>query len=204
MISNVTILFIIFCFTYLLLFLNAERNFVSELPGKDDFEIYLDRLKMRGEERYTETFKSGRRLHDKILLENIGRDDRFVWGPEGRQRVLDNGSEYLLCTSHGISLLLQFKEKQRSINGTFVYGRAEPYNEEAEISFKKLQNWIRVCNMTFDSAHTSGHVSQENIASMIEILDPAVTIPVHTEHPEQFKTITSRLYLPRPGSTYTF
>ncbi len=189
---------------YLLLFLNAERKFISNLPEKGDFDIYLDRLKKRGEEQYIECFRTGRRLHEKILLENLGRDDLFIWGSEGRQRILANGSSFLLCTSNGISQLLQFKEKQRDINGVFVYGRSEPYNEEAELTFRKLKNWIRICNMNFDSAHTSGHASQENIASMIEILDPAITIPVHTEHPGQFTGFTKRLHLPLYGDTYTF
>lgn len=100
--------------------------------------------------------------------------------------------------------MLQFKEKRRDINGVFVYGRSEPYNEEAEITFRKLQNWIRVCNMTFDSAHTSGHATQESIATMIEILDPVLTIPIHTEHPEQFKEFTKQLHLSLHGETYTF
>jgi len=189
---------------YLLLFLNANQKFLSNLPEKGDFDIYLDRMKMRGEERYTETFRTGRRLHEKILLDSIGRDDLFIWGPEGRKRILDNGSEYLLCTSNGFSMLLQFKEKHRDINGTFVYGRSEPYNEEAEISFGKLQNWIRVCKMTFDSPHTSGHVSQENVASMIDILNPAITIPIHTEYPELFKKITSPVYIPSLSQKYSF
>lgn len=189
---------------YLLLFLNTERKFLSNLPEKGDFDIFLDRLKKRGEERYIETFRTGRRLHEKILLENLGRDDLFIWGSEGRQQILANGSSFLLCTSNGISQLLQFKEKRRDINGVFVYGRSEPYNEEAELTFRKLQNWIRICNMNFDSAHTSGHASQENIASLIEILDPALTIPIHTEHPGQFTGFTKRLHLPQHGDTYTF
>jgi len=189
---------------YLLLYLNAEQPFLSDLPKKGDFEIYLNRLKMRGEDQYTETFKMGRRLHEKALLETLERDDLFVWGPEGRQRILDNGNEYLLCTSHGVSMLLQFKDAQRDINGTFVYGRSEPYDEEAEITFRKLQNWIRVCNLHFDSAHTSGHVSQEKLASIIEVINPSLTIPIHTEYPELFKNFTTRLHIPQLGGTYTF
>ena len=161
-------------------------------------------MKQRDEARYTKTFRICRRLHEKILLENLERDDLFFWGLEGRQRILANGSSFLLFTSNRISILLQFKEKPRDINGVFVYGRSEPYNEEAEFTFRKLQNWIRICNMTFDTAHTSGHASHTNIAKMIEIIDPALVIPIHMEHPELFKMIASRVYLPVENQKYTF
>ena len=37
--------------------------------------------------------------------------------------------------------------------------------------------------------HTSGHASQKDIKKVIELANPSVVIPMHTENPEQIKTL---------------
>ena len=42
---------------------------------------------------------------------------------------------------------------------------------------------------TWETLHTSGHASQDDIRQMIEKTKPAMVIPIHTENPNLLKTL---------------
>jgi ribonuclease J len=39
-----------------------------------------------------------------------------------------------------------------------------------------------------ERAHASGHLSQNDLVKVIEEINPDKIIPIHTQHPEWFKT----------------
>ena len=44
--------------------------------------------------------------------------------------------------------------------------------------------------------HASGHVSQDDLQRIIDEIDPDVLIPVHTQHPETFEVMSSKVAHP--------
>ncbi len=119
--------------------------------------------------------------------------ENFIWGPHGRDEVLRNSNEYILYTSNGPQTLLQFKPENSGIPGTYIYGKAEPFNEEMLFSFERLRNWLTLCGLGIDYAHTSGHCFRDELFEFIEEVEPDVLFPIHTEHPGEFLELGKRM-----------
>jgi len=180
-----------------------KTGLIKDLPGKGDFLIYLNRLKQRGTEKYIEVFGKGRVNHEKMMIEDPNlSDDWFIWGPDGREKILKNSEEYLLYTTNGISMMIQFKPVDKGIPGTYIYGKAEPYSEEQAFTYERLKNWIKLCRLKMKFAHTSGHCSPEQLEAILKEVCPEVLIPIHTESPELFVGLidskSTRIKLAKP------
>ena len=76
--------------------------------------------------------------------------------------------------------------------GTSFYGKAEPFTEEIGFIFNRLLSWLKMCNLKLEYAHTSGHCFTEDLKEAIEIINPKNLIPIHTNHPEEFKNLISK------------
>jgi ribonuclease J len=103
----------------------------------------------------------------------------------------EDPDRYILCFSFfDMKHLLDIKPG----GGVYIYSSCEAFNEEMEIDFRRLWHWIHRFNLeprgfsldendrpVFDSRyHASGHASREDLASVIDGIDPDVLIPVHT------------------------
>jgi len=178
-----------------------KTGLIKGLPGKGDFLIYLSRMKERGSEEYEETFKQYRTNHEKKMVEELP-EDMFVWGP-GRDEILKRPEEYLLYTTNGISMMMQFKSVDKGIPGIYVYGKAEPYSEEQAVTYERLKNWVELCGLKMKFAHTSGHCSPEQLSALLKQVCPEVLIPVHSEFPEMFVGLidskSTRILLAKEG-----
>ena len=168
--------------------LETERSgLLGGLPGKGDFLIYLNRLKKRGVDEFIEVFDEGRKNHEKRMINDPElADDWFVWGPNGRKKILRNPEEYLIYTTNGINMMIQFKPVDKDIPGTYIYGKAEPYSEEQAFTYDRLRNWIKLCGLKMEFAHTSGHCSPKQLSEILKEVCPEVLIPIHTEFPSLF------------------
>jgi len=179
-----------------------KTGLIKDLPGKGDFLIYLNRLKQSGTDEYIEVFGQGRKNHEKRMINNPDlSDDWFVWGPGGRTEILKNSEEYVLYTTNGISMMIQFKPVDKAIPGTYIYGKAEPYSEEQAITYERLNNWIELCGLKMKFAHTSGHCSPEQLSAVLKEVCPEILTPIHSEFPEMFvgliDTKSTRIILPK-------
>jgi len=127
-------------------------------------------------------------------------DERFVWGPDGRKQILDNSSEYIIITSNGMQTMLQFKPENGKIGGTYIYGKAEPFNEEMRLSFKRLLNWLNICDMKLEYSHTSGHIDIKGMETFLKEVKSSILIPIHSEYPNEFKRIyKGKIHFPSYG-----
>jgi len=179
-----------------------KTGLIKDLPRKGDFLIYLSRMRKRGSDEYEETFKHCRTNHEKKMIEDLP-DDMFIWGPAEREKMLKRPEEYLLYTTNGISMMIQFKPVDKDIPGIYVYGKAEPYSEEQAVTYERLKNWVELCGLKMKFAHTSGHCSPEQLSAVLKEVCPEVLIPVHTEFPEMFvgliDTKSTRIVLAKEG-----
>jgi ribonuclease J len=87
-------------------------------------------------------------------------------------------------------------------NGKYIHSLSEPFNEEMEISYDRMVNWINLYKMNFIQSHCSGHISGYDLFEMIKAINPKMLFPVHTEHPEMFKTLNIKTYLIGEGKIY--
>ncbi len=84
----------------------------------------------------------------------------------------------------GIREIKALKPPQGSI---FILSSSEPVNEEREISFDKLLNWLEHFGIASYHIHSSGHATPLDIRELIERGDPQIIIPIHTERPKLFR-----------------
>ncbi|MHA1150933.1 MAG: MBL fold metallo-hydrolase [Promethearchaeota archaeon] len=227
--------------SYLVLYINAEKHLVDDMPKVGDFLIYLNRLKFRkgrvfkdfaeGRDIYAEAFEYYRSKHEAELtvLQQINTtlkkkktkedlekqhdnlnlieipNDNFIWGPSGRQHICDNSNEFIIITSSGMNTMLQFKPPDGGLDGTYIYGKAEPFNEEMRLSFKRLMNWLKMCNLKLEYAHTSGHLGYDAMKEFIAEVKPDRIIPIHTENPKIFSELTKvQILSPEFAKVYSF
>ncbi len=111
--------------------------------------------------------------------------------------IRNNPDLYILCFSFfDMKHLLDIKPAC----GTYIYSSCEAFNEEMEIDFVRLGNWLKRFGMqssgfciggngkpAFDPGyHASGHASREDLAWVIDQVSPDILIPVHTMAREWF------------------
>ncbi|TRZ53672.1 MAG: MBL fold metallo-hydrolase [Dehalococcoidia bacterium] len=207
---------------YLLLYMNRPEVLCPGLPAIGEFRVVLSRLKLYAsrygkyglpQDLYAESYTDYRQAHEGILLvaqrgkqeENPDficlPDDIFIWGPL-REEILGEPGRYLLYTSSGAHTLLHFLPPDgRTVPGTYVYGKAEPFKEEMELSFRRLLKWIELCRLKLEYAHTSGHMYEEDIKRLVSEINPKTVVPIHTEHPELFTQWAKNVLIPKPGET---
>jgi ribonuclease J len=187
-----------------------KTKLIGDLPKKGEFSIYLGRTRVRGSgyDAYEEVGLEGRYFHERELAEDDSLMDSLVFGPEGREEILKHPKDYLIFTTNGITTLQQFKPLHGGIAGTYIYGKAEPFNEEMEMSFDRLLNWVKLCGMKLGYAHTSGHASRADLERIIKEISPEVLIPIHTEHADEVEKLATKLHVKvkraRPQSSLEF
>lgn len=117
---------------------------------------------------------------EQKLIAQYGTVDS-QWVSEHQQEVL------LFATYYDMLELLATKPKPGSV---FIYSESEPWDEEGEIEFGKLENWLEFLGMPMFQVHASGHASSLELRDMIEELKPKKVVMVHCERPELFGKFT--------------
>jgi ribonuclease J len=96
-------------------------------------------------------------------------------------------SKYLVCTSfYGEKEIRELTPPSTSL---YILSSSEPFEEEREIDFHRLQNWLNVYGIPMYHIHSSGHVLPLDLRRVIKKIKPKTTFPVHTIHPEAFITL---------------
>ncbi len=76
--------------------------------------------------------------------------------------------------------LVDIRPKAGSV---FVLSTSEPFNEEQEFEFERLQNWLDHFGLPMYHIHCSGHIMPSELKKNIERIRPKKLFPIHTEHP---------------------
>jgi ribonuclease J len=89
----------------------------------------------------------------------------------------------------------------------YVLSQSEPFNEEMELQFAKLKNWLGIYGVPLYQAHSSGHAKPQELRKFISEVAPKNVYLIHTEQPELYRTYISdliaRAILPIEGQTLT-
>ncbi|NMB92258.1 MAG: MBL fold metallo-hydrolase [Parcubacteria group bacterium] len=124
------------------------------------------------------------------------------------QEIRNNQSKYLVILNfYQIQELIDFEPNKDSY---FLRAITEPHSEESEISEERFANWIKHFKMQglteegkFERVHISGHISGKELEEFISKIKPDVVIPIHTEHPEEFKKLHKNVKIVEKGETIT-
>jgi len=108
-------------------------------------------------------------------------------------------SNYLIVLNFWyLTNLVDLKPKK----GIYIHSLSEPFNEEMEISYERMRNWINHFNLKFVQSHCSGHINGTDLKELIKIVNPKKIFPIHTEHPELFKDFSKKVSIVKEGKMY--
>jgi len=88
----------------------------------------------------------------------------------------------------------------------YVLSASEPFNEEMEIDFERLVNWLGHYGLPQYHVHVSGHVMPLQLKAILREVDATKIFPVHTENACLFakfiRDIKSQVILPEKEKEY--
>jgi len=68
----------------------------------------------------------------------------------------------------------------------YVLSASEPFNEEMEIDFERLVNWLRHYGLPQYHVHVSGHIMPLQLKNILKEINATKIFPIHTEHADLF------------------
>jgi ribonuclease J len=86
--------------------------------------------------------------------------------------------------------------------GVYIHSLSEPFNEEMEISYERMVNWVKFFNMDFAQSHCSGHINGFDLKKLLEDVKPKELFPIHTEKPELFSKLNMKTHIVKEAKTY--
>ncbi len=91
-------------------------------------------------------------------------------------------------------------------DGCYIVSASEPFNEEMEIDFERLVNWLRHYGLPQYHVHVSGHIMPLQLKGSLKEINSTKIFPVHTEHADLFakfmRDLRSKVLLPEKGRKY--
>ncbi len=88
----------------------------------------------------------------------------------------------------------------------YVLSASEPFNEEMEIDFERLVNWLGHYGLPQYQVYVSGHIMPLQLKSILKEIDAVKVFPIHTENAELFgkftRDLTGKVVLPEKGKEY--
>ena len=95
---------------------------------------------------------------------------------------------------YGFVMLVRATDRFKDIMSNFkdyhfVYSQWLGYLKGKNENYKRIQNFVP---NKFEYLHTSGHATSDAIKMVIEITNPRIVIPIHTEGKEKIKELTDK------------
>jgi len=120
-------------------------------------------------------------------------------------RISEMQSKIVLIISlYDMEELIEIKPDPGSC---YVLSASEPFDEEMEIDFEKLINWLDHYGLPQYHTHVSGHITPLQLRSVLETIKPKKIFPIHTTRPELLRRfirdLDSNVQIPEKGIEYT-
>jgi len=96
----------------------------------------------------------------------------------------------LVASFYDLEELIEIKPVPESC---YILSASEPVNEEMEIDFNKLINWLEHYGLPQYCAHISGHIMPLQLKEALKTIKPKRIFPIHGEHPELFSRFMKSL-----------
>ena len=89
----------------------------------------------------------------------------------------------LVVSFYDLEELVDVKPRPSSC---YILSASEPFNEEMEIDFERLINWLSHYGLPQYHVHVSGHIMPLQLKSILKEINAAKIYPIHTEHADLF------------------
>ena len=114
-------------------------------------------------------------------------------------------SELLLAAS--FLDMNEMVEIQPEPGSVYILSQSEPFNEEMEIDYNKLLNWLEICGLPLYQVHASGHINPDQLKWAIGEINPRRLYPIHTNRPNllaaYIRDFETEVVCPEEGVEYT-
>jgi ribonuclease J len=155
--------------------------------SRDDNVLILKPKRLTGtyiDEDYTDMYIKKRLNYSNIITS---------------EEITKKPSEYMVVLNfYYFNMLIDLKPK----GGLYIHSLSEPFNEEMEISYERMKAWIKHFNLKFVQSHCSGHINGTDLKDLIKNVTPKVLLPIHTEHPGIFRTLSMQTRMIKEGKRY--
>ena len=138
----------------------------------------------------------------------------YEWEKILTQHYPDKVVDSYYVNAHQDELLLaasffdmnEMVEVQPEPGSIYILSQSEPFNEEMEIDYNKLLNWLEICGLPLYQVHASGHINPDQLKWAIAEINPGKVYVIHTNRPKLLETYISDLKIdvvcPRDGEEY--
>ena len=130
-------------------------------------------------------------IGDKSVDDKIKNSDYSTWEREFLddsicfKDVKNNQSDYMFfCNNFELKELVDLKPVKGS---SYIKSVCEPFDQEMEIDWNRIENWINHFGLHLNRTHVSGHASGPELKKFVETVNPKKVIPIHTEHAEFYE-----------------
>jgi len=137
----------------------------------------------------------------RVFVANYGRGDIYVnkIAKSSRKEMLISIGRKKIKTFDFVSLkqktlllmrntMIPVIEKIPEIQGSIlIYSQWKGYIEKDKPDAKKFQGFVKRNDLTVEHIHTSGHATIEQLKKFAEKVNARCILPIHTEHPDEFK-----------------
>ena len=131
---------------------------------------------------------------ENILIFRKSKTKDYKWEKQLAARFTDkvkNASE-LSKQQCNVVLAMSFYDLEELVDiqpepgSCYVLSASEPFNEEMEIDFERLMNWLDHYGLPQYHVHVSGHIMPLQLRSILEKVNADTVFPVHTENARLF------------------
>jgi len=158
------------------------------VPNFDDEDILIC-LPKRGTGTYSEN-DYYRRESEFVSLENTITAEKISERPD----------KYLCALGYySFTALIDMTLKP---GASYIHSSSEPYNEEQEISQERTDAWLKHFGLTKYQSHCSGHAKGSDLLKAVSEINAKTVYPVHTEHPELFRKVSTNIVIIDEGVKY--
>jgi len=99
---------------------------------------------------------------------------------------------------YSFTALIDMKLKPGAL---YIHSASEPYNEEQEISQRRINNWLKHFGIEKFQCHCSGHAGGKELLNAVVEINAKTVYPIHTEHPKVFERISNSVLI-QEGKRY--
>ena len=171
---------------YFLKYLSQDPKLNVPKLDDEDIVIYLPK---KGSGTYSESDYKGA---EKQFIDNHN-----VWTAE----EISKKKSKVLCAMgfYSFTSLIDIRPRPGAI---YIHSASEPYTEEQEISEDRVENWLAHFKMNKFQCHCSGHAQGRELLETVSEINAKTLYPVHTEHPEAYRSVSKDMILVEEGKTY--
>ena len=141
----------------------------------------------------------------------IYKPKKTVWKPFEKQYLENTNTltaeelvlqqDKLLCAFSfwDFGAIIDMKPKT---GGLYLHSASEPYNEEGQLSYKRVDLWLEHFGLNRVQSHCSGHSKGKDLLEIVQSIDSDMLFPIHTESPDSYKKVTEKLTIVQEAKKY--